>query len=473
MVRQRRADLCVIGAGSGGLSVAAGAAQLGADTVLIEANRMGGDCLNVGCVPSKSLLAAGHAAHAAADGRPFGVRPAGWPAIDAAAVRRHVREVIDGIAPHDSQERFEGLGVGVKRTTARFVDPETVEADGERIRARRFVVATGSRPAVPPIPGIGDVAYLTNETIWDLVDVPEHLVIVGGGPIGTELAQAHRRLGARVTVLEAARLLPRDDAELAGIVRDTLAGEGVAIHEGVRITAVAPADGGVHVSYDDAAGRHEIEGSHLLVAAGRAPNVETLELDKAGVATTTAGVTVDRRLRTTNRRVFAIGDVTGGPQFTHVAGHHASVVVQNALFRLPAKVSRVLPAVTYTDPELASVGPPVEEAATGAGTEVVRVPYTESDRARAERRTEGLLKLAADKRGRVKAVAIAGARAGELLQPWLLAMSTGTRLRAMASLVAPYPTLGELNKKAASAFYAPRLFSPTTRRLVRWLGRLG
>ncbi len=472
MVQERRADLCVIGAGSGGLSVAAGAAQLGADTVLIEAGRMGGDCLNVGCVPSKSLLAAGHAAHAAADGEAFGVRPAGWPGIDAAAVRRHVQGVIDAIAPHDSQERFEGLGVTVRRTTARFVDPDTVEADGERIRARRFVVATGSRPAVPPIPGIETVGYLTNETVWDLADLPEHLIVIGGGPIGTELAQAHRRLGARVTVLEAKRLLPRDDAELVAVVRDALAAEGVAIHEGVRLTEVAPAGNGVRVSVEDEAGTRTIDGSHLLVAAGRVPNVEALELDKAGIAATKAGITVDRRLRTTNRRVFAVGDVTGGPQFTHVAGHHASVVVQNALFRLPAKVSGVIPAVTYTDPELASVGPPVEEAAADGG-ELVRVPYAESDRARAERRTEGLLKLAADKRGRVKAVAIAGAQAGELLQPWLLAMATGTKLRAMASLVAPYPTLGELNKKAASAFYAPRLFSPTTRRLVRWLGRLG
>ena len=473
MVKTGRADLCVIGAGAGGLSVAAGAAQLGAETVLIEAGRMGGDCLNVGCVPSKSLLAAGHAAHAAADGQAFGVRPAGWPAIDAGAVRRHVRDVIAGIEPHDSQDRFEGLGVRVVRTTARFVDPETVEADGELIRARRFVVATGSRPAVPPIPGIDAVGYLTNETIWDLADIPEHLIIVGGGPIGTELAQAHRRLGARVTLLEAKRMLPRDDAELVGIVRDALTAEGVAVHEGVRVTEAASAGNGVQVAFEDGAGAQTVDGSHLLVATGRAPNVEALELDKAGIDATRAGITVDRRLRTTNRRVFAVGDVTGGPLFTHVAAHHASVVVQNALFRLPAKVSAVIPAVTYTDPELASVGPPVEEAAAAEGAELVRVAYGESDRARAERRTEGLLKLAADKRGRIKAVAIAGAQAGELLQPWLLAMTTGTKLRALASLVAPYPTLGELNKKAASAFYAPRLFSPATRRLVRLLGWLG
>jgi len=471
MVRERRPDLCVIGGGSGGLSVAAGAARLGAATVLVEAGEMGGDCLNVGCVPSKSLLAAGHAAHAAADGEPFGVRPVGAPGIDAAAVRGHVRAVIDGIAPHDSQERFEGLGVTVLRTTARFVDAETVEAGGERIRARRFVVATGSRPAVPPIPGLDEVGFLTNETIWDLTELPDHLVVIGAGPIGAELAQAHRRLGSRVTVLEARRLLPRDDAELVDIVRTALVADGIDLREGVRVAGVAREGNGVRVTLEDAGGTRHVDGSHLLVATGRTANVEALELDKAGITATRTGITVDRRLRTSNRRVYAAGDVTGGAQFTHVAGHHASVVVQNALFRLPAKVSAVLPAVTYTDPELASAGPPVEEATSDR--EVVRVPFSDSDRARAERRTGGLLKLAADGGGRVRAVAIAGPQAGELLQPWLLMMTTKTRLRAMAALVAPYPTLGELNKKAASAFYAPRLFSPGTRRLVgllRWLG---
>ncbi len=466
-------DICVIGAGSGGLSVAAGAAQLGAETVLVERAAMGGDCLNVGCVPSKSLLAAGHAAHGTAAGGAFGVRPAGPAHVDADGVRRHVREVIASIAPHDSQERFEGLGVTVLRTTARFIDADTVEANGTRIRARRFVVATGSRPAVPPIQGLGGVGFLTNETIWDLVDLPAHLVIIGGGPIGCELAQAHRRLGSEVTLLEARSLLARDDPELVDVVRRALVEDGVVIREGVTVQAVETVGNGVKIRFETADGAGEVAGSHLLVATGRQPNVEDLDLDRAGIATNAAGINVDRRLRTTNRRVFAIGDVAGGPLFTHVAGHHASVVVQNALLRIPAKVSTVLPAVTYTDPELASVGAAPEAAATEAGVELVRVPFAENDRARAERRGEGVLKLAADRRGRVKGVAIAGAHAGELIQSWVLMMATGSRLRALTSVVLPYPTFGEVNKRAASAFYAPRLFNPRVRRLVGLLRRFG
>ncbi|MFW5679794.1 MAG: dihydrolipoyl dehydrogenase family protein [Pseudomonadota bacterium] len=462
-------DLCVIGGGAGGLSVAAGAAQLGARTVLIEAGAMGGDCLNVGCVPSKALLAAGHAAAAARNGEVFGVRPLGEPEIDAAALRRHVRGVIDGIAPHDSQERFEGLGVRVIRDRARFVDPRTVEVGGERIRARRFVVATGSRPFVPPIPGLEGVPYLTNETIWDVEEVPEHLVIVGGGPLGCELAQAHRRLGAAVTLIERERLLARDDAELVEIVRRRLEADGITLHEGAIAEAAAVRGNRVCLRVAGAEGSIEVEGSHLLVAAGRLPAVDGLGLDAAGIDHERRGIVVDRRLRTTNRRVFAVGDVTGGPQFTHVAGHHAGVVIQNALFRLPAKVSHVLPAVTYTDPELASVGLPPDEA----GVEPIRVPFTDNDRARTERRGEGLLKLAADRRGRILGVAICGAQAGELLAPWVLAMQNGLKLRAFTGAVLPYPTLAEIDKKAASAFYAPKLFSPGVRRLVRFLGWFG
>ncbi|MFW5678654.1 MAG: dihydrolipoyl dehydrogenase family protein [Pseudomonadota bacterium] len=472
-MREIKADICVIGGGSGGLSVAAGAAQLGAETVLVERAEMGGDCLNVGCVPSKSLLAAAHAAHAAANGEAMGVRPIGAPHIDASAVRAHVRDVIAGIAPHDSQERFEALGVTVLRSHARFTDPDTVEAGGVRIRARRFVVATGSRPAIPPISGLAETGYLTNETIWDLTELPRHLLVIGGGPIGCELAQAHRRLGSDVTLLEAQTLLPRDDRELVAIVRTALLADGTAIHEQAKVTAVARSGRGIRVQFETDTGHQAVDGSHLLVATGRRPNVEDLDLDKAAIAHDRTGITVDRRLRTSNRRVFAVGDVTGGPQFTHVAGHHASVVVQNALFRLPAKVAVVLPAVTYTDPELASVGTPPEEAADAEGVEFVRVPFGDNDRARAERRTEGLLKLAADRKGRIKGVAIAGAHAGELLAPWIVMMSTNTRLRALTSAVMPYPTLAEVNKKAASAFYAPRLFSPGVKRLVGWLAKLG
>jgi len=472
------ADICVIGAGSGGLSVAAGAAQLGARTVLIEAGRMGGDCLNTGCVPSKALLAAARAAQSAREAARFGV-DAPAPAIDEARVYAHVRNTIAAIAPMDSVERFEGLGVTVIKAHARFTGPAEVAAGDARVRARRFVVATGSTPLAPPVPGLSDVPFLTNETIFERDRLPKRLVILGGGPIGVEMAQAHRRLGAEVTVLELAAILPRDDPELVAVVRDRLIAEGVDLREGVRATRVeASAGGGVRVHAEGAAGPAVIEGSHLLVAAGRKPTLEGLGLDAAGIAYTPKGITVDSRLRTTNRRVFAVGDVTGGPQFTHMAGHHAGIVIRNALFRLPAKVdTRAVPWVTYTEPELAQVGL-TEAAARAAGHEggdlrILRWAYAENDRAQAEGTTAGLIKVVATRRGRVLGAGMVGAHAGESIHTWVLAIGQGLKLGAVASMIAPYPTLGEVSKRAAGSFFAPTLFGPRARRLVRFLRRFG
>ncbi|MFO1069503.1 MAG: FAD-dependent oxidoreductase [Geminicoccaceae bacterium] len=464
-------DLCVIGAGSAGLSVAAGAAQLGRPTVLVEAHRMGGDCLNTGCVPSKSLLAAAHAAQAMRDGARFGVRPVD-PDIDFAAVGAHVRDVIAGIAPHDSQERFEGLGVTVLRGQARFRMGDEIEVDGRRVRARRFVVATGSRAAVPPVPGLDAVPYLTNETVFELAERPAHLIVLGGGPIGCELGQAFRRLGAAVTLVDLGPILPKDDPELVAVVRDRLQAEGIVLRERVKVLAAEPGPALVV----EADGRTEqIVGSHLLVAAGRRPNVEGLDLERAGIAFDKRGIIVDRGLRTTNRKVYAIGDVAGGLQFTHVAGWHGGLVIRNALFRLPVDATpKAIPWVTYTDPELASVG--LGEAAArehGHAVEVVRWPFAENDRARAERRTEGLVKVIVGRRGRILGAAIAGAHAGELILPWVLALQQGLKLSAMASVVAPYPTLSEASKRAAGAWYTPKLFAPRTRQIVGWLARLG
>ncbi len=464
------ADICVIGGGSGGLSVAAGAAQLGAPTMLIEADRMGGDCLNVGCVPSKSLIAAARHAHQMRQGAPFGIAPV-EPAVDMAAVRQHIEGVIAGIAPHDSVERFERLGVRVIQARARFTGPEEVEAGGQRVRARRFVVATGSRPAVPPIDGLDSVAFFTNETIFTNEVLPEHLLILGGGPIGCELAQAYRRLGARVTILDIGPLLPKDDPELAAVVRQGLEADGVAILDRVEVLRAEPGPAlVVRVGGEE----RRIAGSHLLVAAGRKPNVEDLGLDAAGIGHDKAGITVDAGLRTTNRRVYAIGDVAGGLQFTHVAGYHAGLVIRNALFRLPVKAKpETVPWVTYTDPELASVG--LSEAAAqerGVTHEVARWTFAENDRARTERATEGLVKLVIS-RGRVLGAAIAGAHAGELIMPWVMAVQERAKVSTMAGLIAPYPTLGEAGKRAAGAYFTPRLFSSRTRQLVRilrWFG---
>ncbi|MQX35417.1 dihydrolipoyl dehydrogenase family protein [Roseospira navarrensis] len=472
-----RPDLCVIGAGAAGLTVAAGGAQMGASVVLIEKGEMGGDCLNVGCVPSKALLAAGAAAQAARDAGRFGVRLP-EPEIDFPAVMAHMRDVIAGIAPMDSVERFEGLGVTVLHDRARFVDARTVETDdGTRIRARRFVVATGSRPAVPPIPGLETVPYLTNETVFGLTERPAHLLILGGGPIGCELAQAFRRLGTRVTLVEGGRILGRDDPDLTAVVRDRLTGEGVDLREGWRAGPVAPTDAGVRVHLSDRAGRETaVDGSHLLVALGRQPVTDTLDLNGGHIGHTEKGITVDEGLRTSNRRVYAIGDVAGGPQFTHVAGYHGALVLKSALFRLPIKASATpIPHVTYTDPELAAVGLSEAQARErhGDGIRVLRWTFEDNDRARCERATEGFVKLVTDRRGRLLGVGIVGRHAGEVLAPWILALHKRMKAGALATMVAPYPTLSETTKRTAGSYFTPGLFSGRTQRLVRLLARLG
>jgi pyruvate/2-oxoglutarate dehydrogenase complex dihydrolipoamide dehydrogenase (E3) component len=470
-----RTDLCVIGAGSAGLSVAAGASRMGASVVLIEKGRMGGDCLNYGCVPSKALLAAAHAAQGVREAGRFGIAAA-EPGVDLARVRDHVREVIAAIAPNDSVERFEGLGVRVIRAEARFSGPDEVRAGECVVRARRTVVATGSAPLVPPIPGIAEVAFFTNETIFDNAELPAHLLVIGGGPIGLELAQAYRRLGAPVTVVEMARLLARDDPEIAAVAVARLREDGVIVHETTRVAAVERTAGGLALVCERDGETVRIEGSHLLVAAGRRAVVDGLGLEEAGIAYTWQGITVDSGLRTSNRKVFAIGDVAGPYRFTHMAAYQAGIVLRRALFRVPARVDyRAVPWVTFTDPEVAQVGLTEAEALDRhrGDCRVVRWRFADNDRAQAERRTEGLVKVVATRRGRVLGAAIVGAHAGELILPWALMIDRRLGIAAMASLIAPYPTLGEAGKRAAGAWFAPSLFSERTRRLVRFLLKFG
>ena len=465
-----KTDICVIGAGSGGLSVAAGAVQMGADVVLLEGHKMGGDCLNYGCVPSKALLAAGHKAHAMGQGA-FGVS-AGPVATDYAAAKDHVAATIAAIEPHDSQERFEGLGVKVIRAFGRFTGHDTVQAGETEITARRFVIATGSRPFVPPIPGLAETPYFTNETIFDLREKPGHLIVIGGGPIGLEMAQAHRRLGCEVTVLEGARALGKDDPELAAIAIDALRAEGITIVEGAMVSGISESGNAVSVTTDDGT---RYEGTHLLVAVGRTVNIDGLDLHKAGVERTRTGVKVDASLRSpTNRKVYAIGDAAGGLQFTHVAGYHAGVIVRQMLMGLPAKAHNDhIPWATYTDPELAQVG--LTEAAArekyGDRLSVVRFPYSGNDRAIATGQTTGLIKVMVVK-GRPVGAGIVGAQAGELIQTWALAIANKLKMGAIAAMVAPYPTLGEINKRAAGAYFGPKLFeSPWIKRIVRLVQR--
>lgn len=465
-----KTDICVIGGGSAGLSVAAGAAQMGAKVVLIERHKMGGDCLNYGCVPSKALLAAARGAQAVRNGGP-GV--AGTkPQVDYGAAMEHVAKAIATIAPHDSQERFEGLGCTVLRGEARFVSPDTVEVNGQQITARRIVVATGSQPFVPPIPGLDQVPYLTNETLFDLREAPRHLIVIGGGPIGLEMAQAHRRLGCEVTVIEAARPLGNDDPELAQLAIAALEAEGVRILSETAASAVRATEQGVAV--ETPAG--VIEGSHLLVAVGRRSATQALNLDAGDVETSQRGIAVDAGLRSvSNRRVYAIGDVAGGMQFTHLAGYHAGVIVRPMLFGLPAKArTDHIPRVTYIAPELAQVGLTEAEARDAYGDKltVPRQEFGGNDRAIAEGRAVGLLKVMVVS-GRPVGASIWGPEAGNLIATWAIAIANRHKLTSLTSAVLPYPTLAEINKRAAGAYFSPKLFdSPMVKRVVRLVQRV-
>lgn len=465
-----KTDVLIFGAGSGGLSVAAGASQMGADVVLLEGHKMGGDCLNFGCVPSKALIASGKAAYVQQNSAQFGVTDARGD-VDYAAAKDHVGDVIAQIAPVDSQERFESFGVKVIREFGRFISSTEVQAGDTIIKARRIVIATGSSPLVPPIPGLETVPYETNETLFELREKPAHLLIIGGGPIGMEMAQAHVRMGSKVTVIEGAKALGKDDPEMAQIVIQSLREEGVRIEENALAAEIRGEAGAIEVETKD--GR-VLTGSHLLMAVGRKANIETLDLGKAGIETTRSGIKVDAALRTSNRRVYAIGDVAGGLQFTHVAGYHAGVIIRSMLFGLPSKAkSTHIPWATYTDPELSQIGLTEAQAKETHGTklEVVRFHYNHNDRAIAERKTKGLIKVMVVK-GRPVGVSIAGFQAGELINLWALALANNLKMSQIAAMVSPYPTIGEINKRAAGAYFSPRLFeSDTIKRIVGFVQR--
>ncbi len=467
-----KTDICIIGGGSGGLSIAAGAVQMGAKVVLLEGHKMGGDCLNFGCVPSKALIASAKQAHAMNHGAKYGVTDV-EPTVDYAAAKDHVHDVIATIAPVDSVERFEGLGVQVISEYGTFISKTEVQAGDTIIEARRFVVATGSGPFVPPIPGIEDVPYYTNENIFDLREKPKHLLVIGGGPIGMEMAQAHRRLGCAVTVIEGAKAFGKDDPEMAAIVLENLKAEGVNIVEEAQAEKITGKEGEVTVHTP----KGDFTGSHLLMAVGRKVNIDKLDLDKGGIAHDRTGLKVGPDLRSvTNKKVYAAGDVAGGLQFTHVAGYHAGVLIRSMLFGLPSKQrTDHIPWATYTDPELAQVGLTEAQAKSkyGASLEVVRFEFHHNDRLIAERKTKGLIKVMVVK-GKPVGASIAGHMAGELIGMWAMAIANKMKMSAIANTVLPYPTVSEVNKRAAGAYFSPRLFeNPTVKRVVgfvqRWL----
>ena len=468
-------DLCVIGGGAGGLSVAAAAAAFGVPVVLIERDKMGGDCLNTGCVPSKALLAAAKRAAAMQSGEPFGVTSQAVK-IDFAKVHDHVQRTIAAIAPTDSAERFAALGVRVIKGHAKFKDRKTVVVGDIEVRARRFVIAAGSTPALPPIPGLDTGRYLTNETVFSLTSRPDRLIVIGAGPIGLELAQAFRRLGSTVTVLEAAVPLAKDDPECAAVVLDQLDRDGVVIHSGANVTRIEHGVDSVAVTFTDANGEQSIEGQYLLIATGRKPMVDGLDLEAARIKYDRSGIRVNRKLKTSNRRVYAIGDCAAGQlQFTHAANYHAGLVIRNALFRLPVKVNNNrIPWVTYTEPELAQTG--IAEAQARACKlkfRVLRWPYRDNDRALAERETHGHIKVIVSTKGKILGASIVGAQAGELIALWTLAIARGLNVRDLVGTVLPYPTLSEIGKRAAIDYFTPSLTSPWVRRVVGWLRVFG
>jgi pyruvate/2-oxoglutarate dehydrogenase complex dihydrolipoamide dehydrogenase (E3) component len=473
-----RPDICVIGAGAGGLAAASAAAAFGVNVVLIEKGQMGGDSL-AGVLPAKALLAAAECAQIVRDGVLHnGARlrlKTPRSTIDFAAVRAHVHEVIAAVAPQESRQRFNGLGVRVIAGVGRFRNPDTVAVNGFDVKARRFVIATGASPALPEIPGLADVPHFTNETVLELADCPRHLIVIGAGSAGLELAQAFRRLGAEVTVLEAATPLGAEDAECAGIVLDALAREGVVLRAGIKVAQVRRVLSRVQIDIAGEAGEETIEGTHILVAAGRRPNLDELDLDAAGIDYEAGGITVDRRLRTSNKQVYAIGEVTGAPPLPHLANHHAGLVIRNALFRSRVNTdSHAVPSVTYTDPELAQVGMTEDEARAHCGTiRVLRAAYRENDRAQATGATKGHIKIITDRRGDILGATIVGAAAAENIAAWSLGINQKMNIDAFAGIIVPYPTYAEVGKRAATTYFTRGLTSPLVRRIIGWLRRFG
>ncbi len=440
--------------------------MLGLAVALVERGEMGGECLNSGCVPSKALIAAASHAAAVREGARFGVH-SGAPRIDYAGVRAHVARAIAAIAPHDSAARFDALGVDVVRASARFLDGRTIQAGERLLAAPRIVIATGSSPRVPDLQGLADLPYLTSETLWDMPELPRHLAILGGGAIAAELAQAFRRLGAGVTIIEEADCLAGEDTDAAGVVLGKLRQEGVRIVDRAGVTGVERRDGEITIVR---AHGPAIDASHLLVAIGRVPNVEGLGLAAAGVRVAPDGIEVDSRRRTSNPRISAIGDCRRGPRLTHLAGEDGSIVVRNVALGWPAKVNlTALPRVIYTDPELAQVGMTEAEARRQSGRVTVAIEaLADDDRAVTEGYTEGFLKVV--RRGRrTVGVTIVGRHAGELLLPWSLAMAGKASTFAIAGTMVAYPTRSERSKAAAFAAYAPIIFSRASR---RWAGLL-
>ncbi|MBU1275695.1 MAG: FAD-dependent oxidoreductase [Proteobacteria bacterium] len=466
-------DLGVLGGGSAGLTLTSGAAQLGAKVLLIEKEpNLGGDCLHYGCVPSKTLIKSASVYHLMKTSARFGLPHVTPPPVDYAQVVERIKGVIAAIQKHDSVERFCALGAQVRFGQARFVDEHTVELEGERISARSWLIATGSSPALPPVPGLAETPHLTNKDIFYLERLPSSMIILGGGPIAMEMAQAFQRLGCKVSVVQrSGQVLSKEDQDMADLVMAALQGEGVTFYLNAKLESAREADGRPALIFRDGQGqRVELGAEALLVALGRRANLEGLGLEDIGVAYDAKGLKLDQRLRTSHKHIYGAGDVTGGHQFTHAAGYEGGVVLANALLRLPRKADYTwLPWCTFTEPGLASVGMN-EKAAQAAGLEytVWSEEFAANDRALAEGAGAGRLKLVLDKSERPLGVQIMGPHAGELINEWVAVLGGGVKLSTLAGLMHPYPTLGEINKKVAGDVMAPKLFSSLVKKGLKF-----
>ena len=468
-------DLVVIGGGTGGLIVTSVAAQLGLKVTLIERrDKLGGDCLHTGCVPSKTLIHAAKVASLMRRGNEFGLKSV-EPEVDLGAVSDHVQSVIDQIQPHDDPERFRGYGAKVVFGHASFIDPHTVEVNGEKIHGKRFVIASGSSPFIPPIPGLDDVPCLTNESIFSLRKLPARLTVLGGGAIGVEMAQAFARLGSAVTIIERLpHLLPQEDSEISSMLSDHLKEEGVEILVSTSAEQVSLSDSLYRIRCKHQSnGEEEIESDALLVAVGRKPNVDGMGLDFAGVEFDNTGIKVDRRMRTSSKHIYACGDVSGPYPFTHMAEYQAGIVISNAIFRFPKKTDyRVVPWVTYSDPELARVGMTEQQAlAQGVSADILRFSFSDIDRALTEVETTGEMKLVCRK-GKILGATILGPHAGELIHEIVLAMQAGLKISDISVTIHAYPTLAQVSRRTVNTFYGEKLFSQRTRKIVGWINKL-
>ena len=472
-------DLGILGGGAAGLTAAAGAAQFGAKTIVIENYKeLGGDCLHFGCVPSKTLIRTARVWSLARRSKEFGLPEVTLPPVDLGAVMDRVQSVITRIQQHDSTERFCGLGAEVRFGQPAFVDEHVVELDGARISAKAWIVSTGSSPALPPVEGLAQIPHWTNETVFSQRTLPARLLVLGGGPIGLEMAQAFQRLGSHVTVVEfMEQILGPEDADMAQMLKGRLEAEGMEILSSTKAVKAESSGPEIRLTVGPAQGAGKtrvLEADALLVAAGRKPNISDLGLVAAGVEFTPRGIPTDARMRTNIRHIYACGDVTGQFPFTHAAGYEASIALTNIVLRLPRKADYTKMAwCTYTDPEVASIGHNEKRAkAEEMEYKVIEEHFSENDRALAEGEAVGKIKLLLDTKGKLLGCQIIGPHAGELIHEWVAATWGGVRLSTMAGAIHVYPTLSEISKRAAGAHFAEKLFSERTRSILRLLFHL-